>query len=96
MIDELKLKYTLWYIVDELMEKYGCNITLGELFLHLTKDRSNRCPNCGGRGFVTIRTLDIYGSEGCVKDIKCDLCKGTGFTNKKMKPRMVQDGWEEA
>jgi DNA-directed RNA polymerase subunit RPC12/RpoP len=95
MIRDLNLKATPSCIVEELIQQYGYDITLGKLLIELTRDKGYRCPKCEGKGFVTIKTPDIYGSEGCVKDIKCDLCKGTGFTDKRMKPRMVQDGWEE-
>ena len=96
MIEDLKLRPTQLYIVDELIRKYGSDITLGELLIELTRDKGYRCPKCHGRGFVsiTIKTVDSYGYEIENKDIKCDLCKGTGFTDKKMKPKMVQDGWE--
>ena len=95
MIEDLKLRPTVWWIVDELIARYGSDITLGELFLHLTQDRGYRCPKCGGKGFVTIEAVDFYGYDIEYRDKECDLCKGTGFTDKQMKPKMVQDGWEE-
>ena len=54
MIEDLKLKATPWYIVEELMIEYGCDITLGELFLKLTQGKGYKCPKCNGKGFVTI------------------------------------------
>lgn len=30
------------------------------------------------------------------RDAECPLRKGTGAVSKKLKPKMVQDGWEEA
>ena len=104
MIEDLKLKAATWYIVEELMTEYGCDITLGELFLQLTQGKGYECPKCEGRGFITVKE-DVYCNNITVdnficrieyKDIECDLCKGKGFTDKPMKPKMVQQGWEEA
>lgn len=101
MIEDLNLKATTSYIVEELMREYGCDITLDKLLIKLTVDKGYKCPKCHGRGFVTAHDTIYYtGSRGYKigdADIKCDLCKGTGFTDKPMKPKMVQvqDGWEE-
>jgi DNA-directed RNA polymerase subunit RPC12/RpoP len=103
MIEDLslKLKSTISYIVEELMTEYGCDITLGELFLKLTQAKGYKCPKCKGRGFITIQENAYYsniavdfGYRTEYKDIECDLCAGSGFTDKPMKPKMVQDGWE--
>ena len=87
MIEDLKTKPTMSYIVEQLMEAYGCDTTLGELFLKLTK----------GKGYVLVKYNAYYpdsGYESDYRDKECDLCNGTGFTDKPMKPRMVQNGWE--
>ena len=98
MIEDLKLKATPWYIVEELMTEYGCDITLGELFLKLTQGKGYKCPKCNGKGFVTITYNDAYFPnilyDSAHKDIECDLCKGTGFTEKPMRSKMIQGGWE--
>lgn len=102
MIKDLRLdlKATISYILEELMEDYGCDITLGELIRKFSKEKGYKCPKCEGKGLITIKSLYYpkyeydFGYRTEHKDIECDLCKGTGFTDKPMKPRMVQDGWE--
>ena len=101
MIGDLNLKATPSCIVEELILQYGYNITLDELLLQLTKDRGYRCAKCEGRGFAYVRYTDYYPKlnlyDESHKLTTCDLCKGTGFTDKPMKPKFktVQDGWEE-
>ena len=97
MIEDLNLKATPSCIVEQLMLEYGSDITLGELLIELTRDKGYRCPKCEGRGFITTRAFSEYGYKVVDMDVKCNLCKGTGFTDKPMKPKFktVQDGWEE-
>lgn len=61
------------------------------------------CPKCNGEGHYEV-TYNSYPTgfpdSGFVytegkKDEKCSLCITTGYTSKKMKPKMVQQGWEE-
>ena len=97
MIEDLKTRPTMSYIVEQLMEAYGCDTTLGELFLKLTKGKGYRCAKCEGKGYVLVKYNAHYphsGYESDYRDKECNLCNGTGFTDKPMKPRMVQIGWE--
>ena len=55
MVKDLNLKPSITYIVEELMKDYGSDVTLGRLFLELTRGRSYRCAKCKGKGFVTIK-----------------------------------------
>jgi DNA topoisomerase-1 len=61
-----------------------------------------KCPKCDGRGYIKCK-YNGYPSglpdsgwvyEEAFKDVKCDVCNGVGYTEKPMKPKMVQDGWE--
>lgn len=89
--------------VMALVTAYGPDITLGELLEHIQGRKVHRCPKCDGTGEITEK-YNGYPSglpdsgwvyEPAYRTVMCDLCKGEGYTDKLMKPRMVQDGWEE-
>lgn len=88
--------------VIEIRDFYGGDTTLDRLVELVQKNRIYKCPKCNGRGKVSIKYNsypDNMPDSGWVvkwayKDIPCDLCDGEGYTEKKYKPRMVQDGWE--
>ena len=91
------------YVITEMMSKFGRNVTLGDVFDELTRECPYKCPKCAGRGYVKVE-YNGYPSglpdsgfvyEAAYRDEKCNLCNGTGWTKVKMKPKLVQDGWEE-
>lgn len=88
--------------IISLCNQYGENTTLGEIRASTQKDRIYVCPKCLGTGNITVeyngypRGLPDSGFvyEAAYRKEECDLCQGEGYTDKLMKPRMVQDGWE--
>ena len=86
-----------------LVTTYGPDITLGELLKQIQGRKVHKCPKCNGTGEIT-EEYNGYPSglpdsgwvyEPAYRTVTCDLCKGEGYTGKLMKPRMIQDGWEE-
>ena len=98
--DEYKFKYE-YYVVRDLMNRYGAMTTLIDI-VDKHKPIGFKCPQCKGKGTVKEKyaTDMLAVATGCAdwsyRDAECPLCHGTGAVEKKMKPRMVQDGWEEA
>lgn len=98
--DEMKFPDD-YYTILRLMNQYGENARLG-LILTSFRPIGYKCPRCNGTGKVKERYChDLLAvSTGCeewkYRDGKCPLCDGSGAVPKKMKPKMVQDGWEEA
>ena len=89
--------------VIQLLDTYG-NITLKELVERVQGTRIHKCPQCEGRGFI-VEYYNAYPSglpdSGWVyeegrRELCCNLCKGHGYTEKEYKPKLVQQGWEEA
>lgn len=84
-----------FYLIEELIKQYGPETALKDVLCFETTHKYI-CPKCIGRGeiFKEDTNLDWAGShfEGY---IECDLCKGEGYTNKKYKPKYIQDGYEE-
>lgn len=107
--ERVRYKATLELIdgVKALMSKYGdlpLSTIIDILHQQAPDDKFHLCPKCNGRGIVQAK-YNGYPSglpdsgwvyEEATKDIKCDLCEGTGYTEKKMVPNMVQDGWKES
>lgn len=89
--------------IVSLCDYYGENITLGELRKLIQGRKTHKCPKCNGTGIISVEYNgypDGLPDSGWVyqaafRNETCDLCKGEGYTGKLMKPRMVQDGWEE-
>lgn len=85
-----------------LVDRYGANVTLEQLLTKIQGDKIYECPKCKGNGFITIEyngyptNLPDSGFvyEAAYKNEECDLCKGEGYIEHKMKPKMVQVGWE--
>lgn len=49
-----------------------------------------RCPQCIGTG-----SLHQYTSDGKNEyDYTCNVCSGLGYTERKLRPKMDQSGWE--
>lgn len=48
------------------------------------------CPSCNGKGKMHQRTEDGRGEYNYI----CPTCRGVGYTEKELKPKMVQMGWE--
>ena len=98
-VDELKFP-DMFYTVNDLMQRYGKEARLVDV---LTSFRpiGFKCPQCGGKGKFSEKydaaygRLDAVAADWQYRDVKCPLCNGTGAVQTKMKPRMVQDGWEE-
>lgn len=88
--------------IISLCNQYGENTTLKDILLSIQGDNKYLCPKCNGMGTLTIE-YNGYPSglpdsgfvyEAAYRKEECDLCKGQGYTNRQMKPHMVQDGWE--
>jgi hypothetical protein len=98
--DEYKFKDE-YYVVRDLMNRYGAMTTLIDI-VDKHKPLGFKCPECKGKGTVKEKyaTDMLAVATGCADwsyhDVECKLCHGTGAVPKKMKPHMVQDGWEEA
>lgn len=87
-------------ILREAQRLYGNNINCDEV---INKIIGNKyiCPACNGEGVIRTK-YDAYPAglpdsgwahDWQFKDVKCSLCNGEGFTDKKYVPKMVQDGW---
>lgn len=96
-------RYSELFIIQKYIEEFGEEKTIGEVFAALTKYVPYKCPKCNGRGYVEVE-YNGYPSglpdsgfvyEAAFKDIECDLCEGRGYMEVKMKPKYVQNGWEE-
>jgi hypothetical protein len=90
-----------YYTVRRLMNKYGDMAVLG-LILCSFKPIGFKCPECKGTGIIQERynaypqgLPDSYwGEKWEYRDKECPVCKGSGAVPKKLKPKMVQDGWD--
>lgn len=100
--DEYKFKDE-YYVVRDLMNRYGAMTTLIDI-IDKHKPLGFKCPECKGKGTIKEK-YNAYPSglpdsdwaeDWKYRDVVCKLCHGSGAVPKKMKPRMVQDGWEEA
>ena len=90
-----------YYVVRQLIARYGSLAKLVDI-VDKHKPLGFKCPECKGKGTVKEKyaTDMLAVATGCADwsyhDVECKLCHGTGAVEKKMKPHMVQDGWEEA
>lgn len=97
--DELKYPSD-FYAVMRLMKQHG-DAKLSQI-LATFRPLGFICPQCNGTGTVREKyaTDSLAVATGCAewsyRDAECTLCRGTGAVAKKLKPKMVQDGWEEA
>ena len=94
--DELKYPGD-FYVVMRLMEQHG-DAKLSKI-LATFRPLGFICPQCNGTGAVREKyaTDSLAVATGCAdwsyRDAECPPCKGTGAVSKKLKPKMVQDGW---
>lgn len=82
------------------IHKFGGNKPLNTL-LKETLEAWHECPKCQGTGVFVFKEQDYMShpespSYGRVYETirDCDLCDGVGRTERQMKPKMVQQGWE--
>lgn len=78
--------------IVSLIDVYGENATLGDIYKKVANGRIHRCPKCSGMGYVITKYYKDF--EVFDKEEECDLCKGQGYTKEEYVPKMVQDGWE--
>ena len=99
----IEKKNTTIYQLDELIDKYGSNVTLEEVKNELLQETPHKCPACSGKGTVEY-TYNAYPKglpdSGWVDDFKtaekeCDLCHGLGYTKDKYTAKMEQTGWKK-
>ena len=103
MSNKYKPNYSKPYIINKLIGEYGSDAKLIDIFNDVIGTRRFRCPKCNGRGYIKVEYNSYppgfpdsgFVYEAAYKDVECDLCKAFGYTEKQMKPKMVQDGWEE-
>lgn len=87
--------------IVSLIDIYGKDTTLGEIFDKVANGRIHKCPKCKGKGTITIeynaypKGLPDSGFvyEAGYRKEECDLCDGQGYTKEKYTPKMVRDGW---
>lgn len=103
MSNVYKPRYSTPCIIKKLIDRHGYNAKLIDVFDNVIGARRFLCPKCNGRGYVKVEYNSYppgfpdsgFVYEAAYKDVECDLCKAFGYTEKQMKPKMVQDGWEE-
>ena len=78
--------------IVSLIDIYGKDTTLGEIFDKVANGRIHKCPKCNGMGHITTRYYKYF--DVFEKEKECDLCDGQGYTKEEYTPKMVQDGWE--
>lgn len=88
-------------VVEDLIKKYGEDMTLGECLKKFRGDKLFECPKCHGKGGYVV-TYNAYPSglpdsgwvyEEGKKTVSCDLCHGKGYTDVKYVPKMKFDGY---
>ena len=102
MSSQYEPKYSAAWKLNNLRQKYG-DCTISELIKRVQGDYIYKCPKCNGRGYIKVEYNGYpnglpdsdFAYEAAYKDVECDICNAVGYTKKPMKPRMVQDGWEE-
>lgn len=85
---------------EYLKKIYGSETTLDQLVKRVQGNKIYECPKCHGEGKILKRINTAQYWECCESwktvECTCDLCNGEGYTEHEYKPRMIQDGWEEA
>ena len=90
--------------IDALISRFGSGTTLREIRQYVMGNRIHKCPKCHGNGYVEVE-YNAYPSglpdSGFAVDMRikhepCELCDAHGYTEKELKPKMVQHGWESA
>ena len=91
------------YEIKNLIDKYGGGKILIEILEEEQGNKIYKCPKCSGKGLLNV-SYNAYPKglpdSGWVddiqyKDVCCELCNGEGYTEKKFKIKMIEDGYEE-
>lgn len=91
-----------YYEIKEFIDKYGTQNPL-TIIENFKKPIGYVCPNCHGEGTIQEK-YNAYPTNlpdsGWVddwqyRDVECPVCHGKGFNKNRLKPKMVQQGWEE-
>jgi len=103
----IEKKNTTIYQLDELIKKYGSNVTLEEVKNELLQETPYKCPVCDGKGTVEY-TYKSYPNgrpemwwtgeedfEVKKSERECELCHGLGYTKDKYTAKMEQTGWKK-
>lgn len=88
--------------IENLIYFYGGDTTLNQILESALEKTPYKCPKCEGKGTNSVK-YNAYPKglpdSGFVddwryKDVKCDLCRGQGYTDREYKPKIIQRGWE--
>ena len=86
------------YELQKYIEKYG-DIDLATLLKKVQGKKKYKCPVCKGKGSEEKWTW--YAPPGMSDDSykeyyydSCPICRGDGYLQKELKPKMEQVGWE--
>lgn len=79
-----------YYEIRNFIQKYGYESPLTYIQNYM-KPIGYMCPDCLGRRLKDIKDIS---DKKVVGTYICKTCHGTGYTKNKMKPHIVQDGWE--
>ena len=96
MAKKYEPEYSFLYKLSELLDKYGPDATLGDIFEQSKGPYKYKCPKCNGRGYNKCMYNGYEGElpnngftyvfEEAYRDEKCDICNGIGYTEKEMIP----------
>lgn len=85
--------------IENLVNQYGENVTLGMLLEHLKKQYPDMCPECQGQGTIRTKVRDACHGywEAEYRTHKCEKCNGMGYLYRRLQPymRLNADGYME-
>jgi len=92
-----------YYEIKEFAEKYNCKKELSSLLEQHKETNGFVCPNCLGKGKIKEKYNAYlsglpdsgWAEDWKYRDVTCPICHGLGHVKNKLKPKMIQDGWEE-